>query len=116
MRLFIGNLPYSATEADLESWFGQIGVTVDGVNVVRDKFSGEARGFGFVDVADNDLANRAIEALNGRELMGRSIIVNEARPMERRAGTGGGGGRPGGGGGRGRDFGGGGGGRGRDRY
>ncbi|HBY63823.1 MAG TPA: RNA-binding protein [Solibacterales bacterium] len=109
--MFIGNLPYSATESDLEGWFSQAGVTVDGVNVVRDKFSGEARGFGFVDVNDNEAANRAIEALNGREMMGRAIIVNEARPMERRAGGGGGGGgRPSGGR---RDFAGGG--R-RDRY
>ena len=101
MRLFVGNLPYSASESDIETFFAQAGVTVDAVNVMRDRFSGEARGFGFVDINDSAAANRAVEACNGRDLMGRAVVVNEARPMAAREGGGGGGGRErrGGGGG-----------------
>lgn len=110
MKLFVGNLPFSATEADVESFFTQAGVTADSVNVMRDRFSGEARGFGFVEIANEADANRAIEMLNGRDLMGRAVIVNEARPMAAREGGGGGGGRGGSGGGGGRRGGGGGGG------
>ena len=89
MRLFVGNLPYSATETDLESFFAQAGVTVDSVNVMRDRFSGEARGFGFVEIGDDAQANHAIESCNGRELQGRALVVNEARPMAAREGGGG---------------------------
>ena len=96
MKLFVGNLPYAATEADLTDFFSQAGVAVDSVNVMRDRFTGEARGFGFVEINDDTAANRAIEACNGRDLMGRALVVNEARPMVPREG--GGGGRPGGGG------------------
>ena len=92
MRLFVGNLPYGASESDIESFFAQAGVTVDAVNVMRARFSGEARGFGFVDINDPSVANRAVEACNGRELMGRAVVVNEARPMAAREGGGGGGG------------------------
>ena len=91
MRLFVGNLPYSATETDLESFFAQAGVTVDSVNVMRDRFSGEARGFGFVEISSDAQANHVIESCNGRELMGRALVVNEARPMAAREGGGGGG-------------------------
>ena len=102
MKLFVGNLAYAATEADITDFFGQAGVTVDSVNVMRDRFTGEARGFGFVEINDDASANRAIETCNGRELMGRALVVNEARPMVPREGRGGGGGgrREGGGGGR----------------
>ncbi len=93
MRLFVGNLPYSATESDLESFFAQAGVTVDSVNVMRDRFSGEARGFGFVEIGNDAQANHVIESCNGRELLGRALVVNEARPMALREGGGGGGGR-----------------------
>jgi len=110
MKLFVGNLPYSATEADITDFFSQAGVTVDSVNVMRDRFTGEARGFGFVEINDDAAANRAIEACNGRDLMGRAMVVNEARPMVPREG-----GRREGGGGGGRREGGGGGGR-RNRY
>src|SRR5215469_12610958 len=96
MKLFVGNLPYAATEADVTDFFSQAGVAVDSVNVMRDRFTGEARGFGFVEINDDTAANRAIEACNGRDLMGRALVVNEARPMVPREG--GGGGRPGGGG------------------
>jgi len=112
MKLFVGNLPYAATEADITDFFTQAGVTVDSVNVMRDRFTGEARGFGFVEINDDGAANRAIEACNGRDLMGRALVVNEARPLVPREGGGGGGGRREGGGG-GRREGGGGGRRGR---
>ena len=109
MKLFVGNLPYAATEADITDFFTQAGVTVDSVNVMRDRFTGEARGFGFVEINDDGAANRAIEACNGRDLMGRALVVNEARPMvPREGGGGGGGGRREGGGGGGRREGGGG--------
>jgi len=98
MRLFVGNLPYAATEADLTDFFSQAGVAVDTVNVMRDRFTGEARGFGFVEINDDAAASRAIEACNGRDLMGRALVVNEARPMVPREGRGGGGGRREGGG------------------
>jgi cold-inducible RNA-binding protein len=117
MKLFVGNLPYTATEQDLQNFFAQAGVTVDTVNVMRDRFSGEARGFGFVEINDDQAANHAIEACNGRDLMGRALVVNEARPMAPREGGGGrgfggggGGNRSGGGGGNRRGGGGGGGG------
>ncbi len=99
MKLYVGNLPYQVSEADLESWFNQAGISVDGVTIMRDRFSGEARGFGFVEIHNDDDAARAISSCNGKDMMGRSLVVNEARPM---AQGGGGGGRPqrGGGGGR----------------
>ena len=103
-KLFVGNLPYKATEADLQAFFEEAGIHVDSVNILRDRFSGEARGFGFVEINDDAIANQAVQACNGRALMGRALVVNEARPPERRErGQGGG---PGGGGGRQRDFGG----------
>ena len=98
-KLYVGNLPYQVTDADLQNWFTQAGITVDSVSLMRDRLSGEARGFGFVEVPDNEM-DRAISACNGKQLMGRAIVVNEARPAresgggERRAG---GGGRGGGG-------------------
>jgi len=101
-KLFVGNLPYGATEADVEKFFQQAGVTVDSVNVMRDRFTGEARGFGFVEISNDADANRAIEMCNGRDLLGRALIVNEARPMTSRGGGPGNGGerRGGNGGGR----------------
>ena len=105
MKLFVGNLPYKATESDLQAFFAEAGVQVDSVNILRDRFSGEARGFGFVEINDNDVANQAVQACNGRNLMGRALVVNEARPPEKRDRPHGGGGS-GGGGGRQRDFGG----------
>jgi len=97
-KLYVGNLPYQASEADLQDWFTQAGVGVESVTLMRDRYSGEARGFGFVEIPDSDL-DRAIQACNGKAMMGRTLVVNEARPM--REGGGGGGRRaPGGGGGR----------------
>jgi RNA recognition motif-containing protein len=102
VKLFVGNLPYKATEADIQAFFEEAGVRVDTVNILRDRFSGEARGFGFVEISDDALATQAIQACNGRAMMGRALVVNEARPPERRERSQGGGG----GGGQQRDFGG----------
>ncbi len=115
-RLFVGNLPYSANETDLQNFFSQAGYTVDNVDVMRDRFSGEARGFAFIEISDETMAQQAVQNCNGRDLLGRALVINEARPMNREGGGGGGGGRPprsnsgsgggGGGGPRQRDFGG----------
>ncbi len=83
-KLFVGNLPYKATESDIQSFFAEAGVQVDTVDILRDRFSGEARGFGFVQINDDALAAQAIQTCNGRTLMGRALVVNEARPPERR--------------------------------
>lgn len=103
-KLFVGNLPYKATEPDLQAFFAEAGVEVQSVNILKDRFSGEARGFGFVEV-DDSVANQAVQACNGRALLGRALVVNEARPMEQRSDRSGGD-ASGGGGGRQRDFGG----------
>ncbi len=114
-RLFVGNLPYTANETDVQNFFTDAGYTVDSVNVMRDRFSGEARGFAFVEMSDDQQAQSAVAACNGKDLSGRALVVNEARPMAREGGGGGGGGRGprqsgggsgGGGGPRQRDFGG----------
>ena len=112
-RLFVGNLPYSANETDVQNFFTDAGYTVDSVNVMRDRFSGEARGFGFVEIGDDQQAQAAVASLNGKDLLGRALVINEARPMAREGGGGGagrgprqGGGGGGGGGPRQRDFGG----------
>jgi RNA recognition motif-containing protein len=91
-KLFVGNLPYSANETDIQNFFSDNGVAVDSVTVMRDRFTGQARGFGFVEINDDTAANHAVEVLNGKELNGRALVVNEARPMAPREG--GGGGRP----------------------
>ena len=95
-KLFVGNLPYSANETDVQNFFSTQGVTVDTVTVMRDRFTGQARGFGFVEIQDDASAQRAVESCHGKDLMGRTVVVNEARPMASResAGGGGGGGRP----------------------
>lgn len=94
-KLFVGNLPYAANEQDLQAFFAEQGVTVDTVTVMRDRFTGQARGFGFVEINDDALAQRAVDLCHGKELMGRPVVVNEARPMAAREGGGGGrGGRP----------------------
>jgi RNA recognition motif-containing protein len=90
-KLFVGNLPYSANETDVQGFFESSGVNIDSVTVMRDRFTGQARGFGFVEINDDGSAQRAVDACNGKELMGRALVVNEARPMTPRDG---GGGRP----------------------
>lgn len=100
MKLYVGNVPYQATEDDLQNMFTQAGVTVDNVNIVRDRFSGEPRGFAFVEIGNDEEAQRAIRSCNGKDLLGRTLVINEARPP-REGGGGGGRGRGGSGGGRG---------------
>ncbi len=121
-KLFVGNLSFNTTENDLHDAFAAHGTVVE-ANLMMDRMSGRPRGFGFVTMSSPEEAERAIEALNGKEIDGRALTVNVARPREDRPGGGGGGG---GGGGRGprREYGGGGGGGGgrsgggggRDRY
>lgn len=107
-RLFVGNLPYEVGEADLQELFGRAGA-VESVTIVRDNATGRARGFGFVEMATDEAAEKAIAELNQTQLGGRTLAVNEARPRPERSGGGGFGGGRGGGFGR---KGGGGGGRG----
>ena len=92
-KLFVGNLPYAANEQDLQNFFADNGVAIDTVTVMRDRFTGQARGFGFVEINDDAAAQRAVDNCHGKDLMGRTLVVNEARPMAAREG-GGGGGRP----------------------
>ncbi|HEX9143267.1 MAG TPA: RNA-binding protein [Candidatus Binatia bacterium] len=98
-KLYVGGLPYSVTEGRLEEVFSAHG-TVQSAKVISDKFTGQSRGFGFVEMASGDEAQKAIAALNGTQLDGRTLIVNEAKPMESRGGGGGGGGGGGRGGNR----------------
>lgn len=88
MRLFIGNLPFAATEEDLQSMFQSVGVTADSIQVMRDKFSGKSRGFGFADIADDAQGTQVVGACNGRNLLGRQLVVNEARPSTPNGGGG----------------------------
>ena len=81
MRLYIGNLPYDANEGSLEAWFAQMGVTVDEFTLMRDKFSGQSRGFGFAEIQDQARGEEAINLCNGQDFMGRQLVVNEARPQ-----------------------------------
>ena len=100
-NIFVGNLNFGATEAAVRSLFEAYG-SVDRVSIVTDRDTGQARGFGFVEMSNNAEAERAIAALNGHDLDGRALNVNEARPKTERGfgGGGGGGGRGGGGGNR----------------
>jgi cold-inducible RNA-binding protein len=89
-NIFVGNLSFSATEGGVRALFEAYG-TVDRVSIVTDRDSGQARGFGFVEMSNNAEADRAISELNGRDLDGRALNVNEARPKAERSGGGGGG-------------------------
>jgi RNA recognition motif-containing protein len=108
-KLYVGNLSYDTTENDLQDLFSKHGPVTE-VAIMQDRATGRARGFGFVTMATEEGAQAAIQGLNGKEVQGRALTVNEARPPQERSG--------GGGGGRGGYGGGGGGGRGprRDRY
>ena len=98
-KLYVGNLSFRVTSEDLQEHFATAGA-VESANVVYDRETGRSRGFGFVEMADDDAANAAIAQFNGQEYDGRNIVVNEARPREDRGSSGGGGGgRRGGGGG-----------------
>ncbi len=90
-KLYVGNLNFSTTEEDLKGFFAEI-APVSRVTIIRDKFTNQSRGFGFVEIDDANLANKAISTLNGRTLQERALKVNEARPQEPRSGGGGGGG------------------------
>ncbi len=110
-KLYVGNLPFNASEEQLQEWFGQLGITPSAISLIRDRFTGQSRGFAFIEITNDEEADRAITSLNGQNFGGRNLVVNEARPQTERSG--GGGGRGGFGGGRGGDRGGrGGGGRG----
>ncbi|MDO9462342.1 MAG: RNA-binding protein [Deltaproteobacteria bacterium] len=113
MKIYVGNLSYEANESDLKEQFSAFG-EVDSVSIIKDKYSGQSRGFAFVEMSDNTAAQAAITALNDKELKGRNMSINEARPQTdrgaggrggfssgRRGPGGGGGGRGGSGGGRG---------------
>ncbi len=91
-KLYVGGLPYSATEAELTTLFGTHG-TVASARIITDKFTGQSRGFGFVEMSSQDEAKAAITALNGSQMGGRPLTVNEAKPMESRSGGGDRGGR-----------------------
>jgi RNA recognition motif-containing protein len=86
-KLYVGNLAYSVTDQHLNELFSGIG-TVDSATVISDKFSGQSKGFGFVEMADEKQAAQAISSLDGSEFMGRNLKVNEARPRENRNGGG----------------------------
>ena len=107
-KLFVGNLSFNTTENDLQDAFAAHGTVVE-ANLMMDRATGRPRGFGFVTMSTPEEAQKAIDALNGKEMDGRALTVNVAKPREERTpGGGGGGGR--------REYGGGGGGGGRDRY
>ena len=86
-KLYVGNLPYSIGEQDLQTLFATAG-TVDSVNVMRDQATGRARGFAFVEMSTDDEAQKAVSMLNNSSLDGRALTVNEARPREARSGGG----------------------------
>lgn len=90
-KLYVGSLPYSTTEQQLNELFSQYG-SVQSAKVITDRYTGQSRGFGFVEMATGEEAQKAITALNGSELGGRTLVVNEARPQEKRSFGGGGGG------------------------
>jgi RNA recognition motif-containing protein len=99
-NIFVGNLSYQTSQEDLEAAFAAYG-TVERVSIVRDRDTGQPRGFAFVEMTNAQEASKAIAGLNGKEMNGRALNVNEARPREERGGGGArSGGRPGGGGGR----------------
>ncbi len=100
-KLYVGNLAYTITENDLQDLFSQAGPVTE-VNLMLDRASGRPRGFAFVTMATPEGAQAAIQTLNGKDVQGRALTVNEARPREERSGGGGGGGGYGGGGGGGR--------------
>ena len=83
MNIYIGNLEYGVTEDQLRDTFGEFG-EVTSANIITDKFTGRSKGFGFVEMSNDDEANQAIDALNDTDLNGRSIKVNQARPREER--------------------------------
>lgn len=90
MNIYVGNLSFDTTEDDLRQAFSAYG-EITSVSIIKDKYSGESRGFGFVEMSSNDEAREALENLNGAEVGGRTLKVSEARPRENNRGGGGGG-------------------------
>ena len=107
-KLYVGNLPYSVADSDLQTMFEPFG-TVESAQVIMDRDSGRSKGFGFVEMSSAQEGDAAIQGMHDKEIDGRKLVVNEARPREDRGGGGGGGGRGGRGGGGGYGGGGGGG-------
>ena len=99
-KLYVGNLSFDTTVQDLETMFGEIG-TVESVNIIEDRDTGRSRGFGFIEMSSKEEGQNAISTLNGKEIDGRALTVNEAKPREDRSSAGGGGYGGGGGGNRG---------------
>ena len=99
-KLYVGNLSFDTTTEDLEKMFGEVG-TVESTNIIEDRDTGRSRGFAFVEMSSKEEGQTAISTLNGKEIGGRALLVNEAKPRENRAGAGGGRGSFGGGGNRG---------------
>ena len=97
-KLYVGNLSFSVTEENIRTEFANLGIHTDSITVVRDRETGQPRGFAFVEIGDDGAAQKAIAGLNGRDLLGRALVVNEARPQAPRR-DGGGYGRRGGQGG-----------------
>ncbi len=89
MKLYVGGLPYSTTEQELQALFAEFG-TVSSVAIIKDRDTGQSKGFGFVEMPNDTEAKAAMSALNGKEVGGRAIMVNEARPQEDRRSGGGG--------------------------
>jgi RNA recognition motif-containing protein len=77
--LYVGNLPLRASEEDLWKWFRQEGFRVESIEIIRDRYTGESRGFGFVEIGDDEEAVRAMLILNGKEFLGRALVVSKAR-------------------------------------
>ena len=98
MNIFVGNLPFGMTDDELHELFAKFG-EITRATVIKDRVTGKSRGFGFVEMMDDEMARAAIEGLNGSDIQGRALTVNEARPRESRPRSGGGGGGYGGGGG-----------------
>jgi len=92
VKIYVGNLSFDSTESGIQDIFSQHGEVSD-VSIITDRDTGRSRGFGFVEMKDDNAARQAIEELNGREVDGRTLTVNEARPRNDRGGGGGGGGR-----------------------
>jgi RNA recognition motif-containing protein len=97
-KLYVGNLSFGATEENIRTEFAKLGIHTDSITLVRDRDTGQPRGFGFVEISDDVAAAKAIASLNGKEFLGRALVVNEARPQAARH-DGGGYGRRGGHGG-----------------
>ena len=90
-KLYVGNLEYKVTEDDLRSYFEGNGIQTKSVTLIKDKYTGQAKGFGFVEVDSEETIQKAVEAMDGKEFNGRKLTVNKAKPMKDRSNGGGGG-------------------------